>query len=92
MPKTDHLPSPISSMMGISNVSNFFVFSASRIQSSSLHTRNPALCPKTVVEVLLKRRHQHHLAADHLVWSACAEVGLKKIKMSLYFYQKSRDF
>ena len=34
--------------------------------------------PKGVVKVLLKRCHQHHLAADHLVWTACAEVGLKK--------------
>ena len=49
--------------------------------SGHVNTRNPALCPKTVVEVLLKRCHQHHLAADHLVWTACAEVGLKKIRL-----------
>ena len=46
--------------------------------SSHLDTRNAAAGPKTVAEVLLKRRHQHHLAADHLVWTACAEVGLEK--------------
>ena len=46
--------------------------------SGHLNTRNSAHGPKTVVEVLLKRRHQHHLAADHLVWTAGAEVGLKR--------------
>ena len=48
------------------------------VTSSHLDTRNAAFGPKTVVEVLLKRRHQHHLAADHLLWTACAEVGLKR--------------
>ena len=49
--------------------------------SCHLDTRNAALRPKSVVKVLLKRSHQHHLAADHLIWTACAEVGLKKIDM-----------
>ena len=46
--------------------------------SHHLNTRNAAAGRKTVAKVLLKRRHQHHLAADHLVWAACAEVGLKR--------------
>ena len=65
--------------------------------SCHLNTRNAAAGPKIVVKVLLKRRHQHHLnfsvpkytitnqhhlAADHLVWTASAEVGLKKMNMS----------